>query len=105
MIATITAENFESEVLKSDKPFLLEFRADWCAPCTMMAATMDSLNEEYGSNLAFGKINADDYDDIVEKYSVRGLPTLLLFKEGKVAEKFVGLTPRDNMINVLKYHI
>jgi thioredoxin 1 len=105
MISTITKENFDQEVLKSEKPFLLEFWASWCAPCTMMAATMDSLNEEYGDSIVFGKINADENEEIVEKYTVRGLPTVLLFFEGKVVETFVGLTPKDNMQNILKYHI
>lgn len=102
---TVTKDNFENEVLKSDKPFLLEFWASWCAPCKMMAAAVDALEEEYGSSIRFGKINADDHEDIVEKYTVRGLPTMLLFSNGKVAERFVGLTPKDNVETILNYHV
>lgn len=105
MIDTITNDNFESIVLKSDRPFLVEFWASWCAPCTMMAATIDALDEKYSESLAFGKLNSDENPDIVERYEVRGLPTLLLFVNGKVEERFVGLVPRDNIERILQFHI
>ena len=105
MNTVLTDANFDAEVLKSDRPYLVSFWADWCAPCTMMAATIDSLRERFGDSFAYGKINSDDNPKTVEEYQVRGLPTVLLFRGGKVAEKFVGLVPRDNMERVLEFHI
>ena len=105
MIATLTDENFENEVLKSPLPYLVEYWASWCAPCTMMAATVDAIAEKYGDRLAVGRINSDDNPDIAERYEVRGLPTVLMFVNGKVAERFVGLVPKEDVERVLEFHL
>ena len=100
----LTDANFNEEVIKSTKPYLVSFWAEWCAPCTMMAATIEALQERFGDAFAYGKINSDDNPKTVEEHQVRGLPTVLLFRNGKVAEKFIGLVPRDNMERILEFH-
>ena len=75
-----TSENFEAEVLKSDKPVLVDFYADWCGPCKMMAPLVEQLAEELAEEAVIGKLNVDDCEDIAMKYGVMNIPTLILFK-------------------------
>lgn len=105
MTRVLTDANFNEVVIKSTRPYLVSFWAEWCAPCTMMSLTIESLKERFGEAFDYGKINSDDNPKTVEEYEVRGLPTVFLFRDGKVAEKFVGLVPRDNMERVLEFHI
>jgi len=88
-IINITAENFEELVLRSEKPVLVDFWAEWCGPCKMMAPTLDRVAAER-EDLVIAKINVDDLGDIAAKYGVRGIPTLMLFKKGEVDRTKVG---------------
>jgi thioredoxin 1 len=100
----ITDADFEQKVLKSSKPVIVDFWAEWCAPCTMNAAVIADLSDSYGESFDFAKVNVDDNPDTVAKYDVNGVPTMLLFVDGVVKEKFVGLTPKDIMERVISYH-
>lgn len=86
-----TAENFESEVLNAEKPVLVDFYADWCGPCKMMAPVVEQLAEELEGTVVVGKMNVDDNYDISVRYKVMSIPTLILFKGGQAAGKLIGV--------------
>lgn len=89
-----TDANFEAEVLKSDVPVLVDFWAEWCMPCRMIAPTIDELAEEYAGRVKIGKVDTDANRDTGFKYGISAIPTILLFKNGQVTQKFVGLTKK-----------
>lgn len=105
MNKALSDDQFETEVLKASLPYLVEFWAPWCAPCKMMAVTIEAIAEKYGERIAVGKMNVDENQNTVEKFDVRGVPTLLFFIDGKVTEKFVGLVPRDSIERTLDFHL
>jgi len=90
-IVTLTAENFDQEVLKSGTPVLVDFWAEWCGPCKMVAPILDELASEYDGKVKIGKVNIDDHQSLASEYGIRAIPTLLLFKAGQVADQIVGL--------------
>ena len=93
----LTSENFENEVLKSDKNVLVDFWASWCGPCKMLAPTIEAIAEEYDS-FKVGKVNVDDEPDLAQAYGISSIPTLILFKDGKVADMMVGLRSKDEIV-------
>src|ERR1700761_6640791 len=103
LIVTLTQENFETEVLKSSKPVLVDFWAEWCGPCKMIAPLLDELASEYDSRLRIGKINIDEEQQLAAQYGIRAIPTLLFFKNGEVAGQIVGMcSKRDLKSNIDK---
>jgi thioredoxin 1 len=98
-------QNFEEEVLKSDKPVLVDFWAAWCAPCRMIAPAVDAIAEAYAGRAKVGKLNVDENLTVTSRYSVRGIPTLLLFKGGQIQEQIVGATSKDAISKVLDKHV
>ena len=93
MEITITKENFESEVLRSDVPVLLDFWATWCGPCMMIAPTLAQIAEEHAGKIKVGKINVDDEMELAMKFGVTSIPLLVVMKDGKIANKAVGAMP------------
>ena len=87
---TFNSQNFEEEVLKSNLPVLVDFSADWCGPCKMMAPVIDELAGEYEGEMKIGKINVDQSPDIAQKYNVMSIPMFAFFKDGEVIETAVG---------------
>lgn len=85
-----TTENFEQEVLKSDIPVLVDFYADWCGPCKMMAPVVEKMAEEFEGRIKVGKLNTDENMQIAQQYRVASIPTFMVFKDGKVAESWLG---------------
>jgi thioredoxin 1 len=86
-----TDSNFEQEVLKSAQPVLVDFWAEWCMPCRMLAPTIEKLAKEYAGKVKVGKVDTDSNRDVSIKYGISAIPTVILFKDGQVAQKFVGL--------------
>lgn len=86
-----TDQNFQQEVIDSDKPVLVDFWAEWCMPCRMLAPTIEKLAKEYDGRVKVGKLDTDANRDVSIKYGISAIPTVILFKGGEVAQKFVGL--------------
>lgn len=96
-VKEVTDQNFDSEVLQSDLPVLVDFWAAWCAPCRMLAPTVDQVAEGYSGKAKVVKLNVDDNAETSARYNIRGIPTLLLFKGGEVKDQIVGATSKDHI--------
>lgn len=97
MVNVFNEENFESEVLKSTGNVIVDFYADWCGPCKMMSPIIDEISEEKIENLKVGKVNVDDNQELAIKYNVMSIPTIMIFKDGKLAKTFVGVTDKNEI--------
>ncbi len=94
-LVTFTDANFEAEVLKADKPVVVDFWATWCAPCRHIAPLVDELATSYAGKVKVGKLDVDGNQAVASRYGVRSIPTILLFKEGKVVEQVIGANPAE----------
>ena len=101
-IVTLTQENFASEVLQSPTPVLVDFWAEWCGPCKMIAPALDELAEEFGGRAKIGKVNIDDHQGLATQYGVRAIPTLLIFQKGEVVEQLVGARGKRDLKSSLE---
>ena len=90
LIVTLTQENFAQQVLQSPAPVLVDFWAEWCGPCKMIAPLLDELADEYDGKVKMGKVNVDEQQSLAAEYGVRAIPTLLVFQNGQVADQIVG---------------
>ncbi|UDG83118.1 thioredoxin TrxA [Candidatus Vallotia lariciata] len=104
-IKHITDTSFEQDVLKADKPILLDFWAEWCGPCKVIAPLLDEVAREYSDRLQVGKINVDQNPETPAKFSVRGIPTLILFKNGVVAQTKVGALSKAQITALIDSYI
>jgi thioredoxin 1 len=104
-VQQFTDQNFEAEVLKSDKPVLVDFWAEWCAPCRMMAPAVEAVAVEFADRAKVGKLNVDENQSSAGRYNIRGIPTLLLFKNGEIEEQSVGVTSKDAIAKMLERHL
>jgi thioredoxin 1 len=98
---TITDENFENEVINSSEPVLIDFWATWCGPCRMIAPIVEELAGEYNGKIKIGKLDVDNNQETSIKYGVRSIPTLLIFKGGKVQDTIIGAIPKSNIVQKL----
>ncbi len=99
---TITTENFEAEVLGSDKPFLLDFWASWCGPCRMLAPIIEEVAEEYADTIRVGSVNVDEQPALAAKFGIASIPTILVFKEGKLVNTAVGFRSKPQVVALFK---
>ena len=97
-----TDENFEQEVLNSDLPVLVDFYADWCGPCKIIAPIIEELAVEYEGKVKIGKINVDEEQNSSKKYKVMSIPTLIFFKDGEQVDKLVGVLSKDQLVEKLE---
>jgi thioredoxin 1 len=97
-VPEFTDANFESEVIKSDKPCLVDFWAEWCGPCRMVGPVVDEIAKDYEGRLKVGKVNVDQNTQTASKYGIMSIPSLLFFKQGKVVDQIVGAVPKKNMV-------
>ncbi|MHC5024608.1 MAG: thioredoxin [Planctomycetota bacterium] len=101
MAMELTDNNFETEVLNAEQPVLVDFWAEWCQPCRMLASTIDELAGDYDGKAKVGKLDTDANREVPSKYGISAIPTVMIFKDGQVAKKFVGLTPKDQFQQAL----
>jgi thioredoxin 1 len=102
---TFTDAAWDTDVLNSDQPVLVDFWAEWCGPCRMIAPTVDAVADEYSGKLKVGKLNVDDNGGTAMRYNVRGIPTLLLFKGGQVVEQRVGAVSKSDLVKMVESHV
>jgi thioredoxin 1 len=100
-VIEFTDTNFETEVIQSDQPVLVDFWAEWCQPCRMLAPTIDEVAGEYTGRAKVGKMDTDSNQETSFKYGISAIPTVILFNKGEVAKKFVGLTSKDQFAAAL----
>ena len=96
-ILTLTQENFSQQVLQSSAPVLVDFWAEWCGPCKMIAPLLDELADEYNGKVIIGKVNIDEQQSLAAQYGVRAIPTLLVFHHGQVADQLVGARSKRDL--------
>jgi thioredoxin 1 len=104
-VKEVSDNSFESDVLKSDRPVLVDFWAAWCAPCRMLAPTVEAVADEYASTARVVKLNVDDNPSVSQRYGIKGIPTLILFKNGREEERVVGATSKDAISRMLDKHV
>ena len=100
MSIKITSDNFENEVLKSDKPVLVDFYADWCTPCHLVSPIIEQDSEENG-DIKVGKVNVDEQPEIASMFGVMNIPTFIMFKEGKVVDRVMGAVPKSAILKMI----
>ncbi len=104
-VSEVSDGNFEQNVLQSDRPVLVDFWAEWCGPCRMIAPTVEAVAEKYESNARVVKINVDDNPSVAQRYGIKGIPTLILFKNGREEERVVGATSKEAISRIIDKHL
>jgi thioredoxin 1 len=104
-VKAVSDSNFEADVLRVEQPVLVDFWAEWCAPCRMLAPTVDAVAEKYSGRAHVVKVNVDENPNVSQKYGIKGIPTLILFKGGKEEERIVGATSKDAIARLIDKHL
>lgn len=102
---TITQDNFTAEVIESEIPVVVDFWADWCMPCKMVAPVLEQISQDYAGKLKVAKVDVDDNGAIAQQYNIVSIPTLLLFKDGEVVSQQVGAVPREKIEGMFKAYV
>src|SRR4029079_3772100 len=104
-VSEVSDSSFEKDVLQSDKPVLVDFWATWCAPCRMLEPTVAAVAQQYSASARVVKVNVDDNPSISQRYGIKGIPTLILFKGGKEEERVVGATSKEAISRLIERHV
>jgi thioredoxin 1 len=102
MALELTDQNFDEVVLQSDKPFIVDFWAEWCGPCRMVGPIVEEIGNDYAEKALVGKLDVDSNPNVTRKYGIRNIPTVLFFKNGEIADKQVGAVPKSHLVNKLE---
>lgn len=102
LIVTLTQDNFESEALKSATPVLVDFWAEWCGPCKMVAPVLDELAKEYEGKIKIAKVDVDQNQQVAGNFNIRSIPTLLFFKNGQVVKQLIGAHPKTKLVTEIQ---
>jgi thioredoxin 1 len=107
ILKAVTDASFQTDVIEASKtkPVVVDFWADWCRPCNMLTPTVEEIAKEHEASVKIVKLNVDENMNVPGKYSIRGIPTLLVFKDGQVADQIVGAQPKENIVKVIQKHI
>lgn len=101
----ITDENFEKEVIKSDKPVLIDFWATWCGPCRMIAPVVAEIAEEYADKVKVGKVNVDEQPQLAASFNIASIPTLLIIKDGRITDTVIGYRSKEQLVKLLEQSV
>jgi thioredoxin 1 len=104
-VMAVSDSSFEKDVLQSEKPVLVDFWAEWCAPCRMLAPTIDAIAEQFGETARVVKVNVDENTSTAQRYGIKGIPTLILFSAGKEVERVVGATSKESISRMIEKHV
>lgn len=104
-VTNVTDSSFEKDVLEAGKLVLVDFWAEWCAPCRMLAPTIDAIADQFVESAGVVKLNVDDNTATAQRYGIKGIPTLILFSEGKEIERVVGATSKDSIAKMIEKHV
>lgn len=105
MVQEVSVNNFQEEVINSDNITVVDFFADWCGPCRKLSPIMEEIEQELSGKAKFTKINTDNNVELAQKYQISGIPTLLVFKDGELVERMVGLMPKSSIITNIEKHL
>jgi thioredoxin 1 len=104
-VAYVSDSSFEQDVLQWQKPVLVDFWAEWCAPCRMIAPTIDAIAEDFAASAKVVKLNVDENTSTAQRYGIKGIPTLILFSEGKEVERVVGATSKESIMKMIEKYV
>jgi len=105
MVKELTDTGFHQEVDKSDVPYLVDFWAIWCGPCSMVSSVMEEISQEFDGKVNVGKVNVDNEIKTANEYGIQNIPTMIIFKQGEEAERILGAVPKDHIVKKLKKYL
>ena len=104
-ILILTDDNFDEQIRKVPEPVLVDFWAEWCGPCKMLAPSLEQISEEMAGQIHIAKVNVDENGDLVNRFGIRSIPTLVLFRDGRVVDQMVGNAPKEQVRRLLQKHL